>query len=90
MFGRRKRLEEAYAALYEKYCGLKKERDALQEQVASLKGEAALAIAAERLENEGLRVQIQTLEERKAKQWDNLLGYDGRVQRDNLGGGEDA
>lgn len=43
-----------------------------------------------RMENQALRARIAELESRKAKQWDNLLGYDGRAQRDNLGGGEDA
>lgn len=43
-----------------------------------------------REENEALRARVAALESRKAKQWDNLLGYDGRVQRDNLGGAGDA
>lgn len=41
-----------------------------------------------RSENEALRARVAALESRKAKQWDNLLGYDGRAQRDNLGGGD--
>lgn len=43
-----------------------------------------------RSENEALRARVAALESRKAKQWDNLLGYDGRAQRDNLGGAGDA
>lgn len=43
-----------------------------------------------RMENQALRARIAELESRKVKQWDNLLGYDGRAQTDNLGGGEDA
>lgn len=39
-----------------------------------------------REENAALRARIAELESRKAKQWDNLLGYDGRAQKDNLGG----
>lgn len=41
-----------------------------------------------REENEALRARVAALESRKAKQWDNLLGYDGRAQTDNLGGGD--
>lgn len=56
--------------------------------LGGLKTQAALEQI--RAENEALRARIAALESRKAKQWDNLLGYDGRAQRDNLGGGEDA
>lgn len=56
--------------------------------LGGLKTQAALEQM--RAENEALRARIAALESRKAKQWDNLLGYDGRAQRDNLGGGEDA
>lgn len=43
-----------------------------------------------RVENEALRAQIQALEDNRGKQWENLLGYDGRPQRDNLGGVDDG
>lgn len=39
-----------------------------------------------RAENAALRERIAALEDRRAKQWGNLLDYDGRQQRDNLGG----
>lgn len=41
-------------------------------------------------ENAALRARVAALEDRRGKQWENLLDYDGRPQRDNLGGPEDG
>lgn len=39
-----------------------------------------------RVENEQLRVCLSQSEERRTKQWGNLLEYDGKRQADNLAG----
>lgn len=43
-----------------------------------------------REENAALRARVAALEDRRSRQWGNLLDYDGRPQRDNLGGADDG
>lgn len=43
-----------------------------------------------RADNAALRARVAELESRKVRQWNNLLGYDGRAQPDNLGGAGDG